>query len=242
VLNDKTHPVLWFREVCLKNGVQLSDHQLGLLERYVALLLEWNKKINLISRKDEENVWPNHILHSASLLFKFSFPHSAKVVDIGTGGGLPGIPLKIIQPDLNILLIDSTQKKIDAIQHMLAQLGLDRISAIWGRAEDIGKRAEYAGKFDIAVARAVAPLKDLIAWSRPLLKKSFGSRNSPSLSGGRRPVTPPALIAMKGGDISSEVEKATRAREEIQLFIESLQFDEIGIAALHDKKVIYIAF
>jgi 16S rRNA (guanine527-N7)-methyltransferase len=242
VLNEKIRPAIWFREVCLKNGLWLSDHQLSLLERYAALLLEWNKKINLISRKDEPNIWPNHILHCASLLFKFTFPHSATVVDIGTGGGLPGIPLKIIQPDLRITLVDSTQKKIEAIHHMISYLGLDGISAIWGRAEDVGRKKEFAGKFDIAVARAVAPLRDLIVWSKPFLRKRSGSKDNSREGGEKRLVSPPALIAMKGGDIAGEIEKAAKATRGMQISIENLQYDEIGIASLQDKKVVYIVF
>lgn len=237
------HPAIWFRELCLKNGIELTDYQIGQLEKHVALLLDWNKKINLISRKDEQNIWPNHILHCASLLFKFHFPSSTRIIDIGTGGGLPGIPLKIIQPDLNITLLDSTQKKIEAVQQMLHQLGLTGISAVWGRAEEVGKKKEFARKFDVAVSRAVAPLEKLIAWSKPFLRERSGSLISTSAQEqGRRHVYPPALLAMKGGDISSEVEKARRTSQVKQILIENLQYDDVGAISLQDKKVVYIIF
>lgn len=241
--NHQVHPTIWFRELCLKNGIELTDYQIDLLEKYVALLLDWNKKINLISRKDEPNIWPNHILHCASLLFKFSFPPSTRIIDIGTGGGLPGIPLKIIQPDLEITLLDSTQKKIEAVQQMLSQLRLSGISVVWGRAEEIGKKKEFARKFDIAVSRAVAPLEKLIAWSKPFLRERPGSLISTSTQEqGRRYVSPPALLAMKGGDTSREIEKVRRTSQVKQIVIENLQYDDVGVGALQDKKVVYIIF
>lgn len=235
-----THPTIWFREACVKNGVQLSDHQLGQLEKYVALLLEWNKKINLISRKDEQNIWLNHILHCSSLLFKFSFPHSAQVVDIGTGGGLPGIPIKIIRPDLSVTLVDSTQKKIEAIQQMLPQLGLSGISAVWGRAEEIGTKKEFSKRFDVAVSRAVASLRELITWSKPLLKERSELLDKTSNEKGRQRISPPALLAMKGGNISSEIEKVRRVKGIKQISVVNLQYDDVGEVSLQDKKVVCI--
>jgi 16S rRNA (guanine527-N7)-methyltransferase len=88
---------IWFRELCLKNGLTLTNKQLEQLDYYVVLLLEWNKKINIISRKDEENVWTYHILHSISPLFKIEIKQNSVIVDIGTGCGFPGIPIKILQ-------------------------------------------------------------------------------------------------------------------------------------------------
>jgi len=97
VQSEKTN---WFRTLCVKNGFIPTDLQLEQLNQYVRLLLDWNKKINLISRKDEENVWTYHILHSISPLFKFRVTEGSRFVDIGSGGGLPGIPLKILRPDI----------------------------------------------------------------------------------------------------------------------------------------------
>src|SRR3990172_6606526 len=105
---------LWFQSICKWNGLSVSDDRLQLLERYVRQLLDWNKKLNLISRRDEENVWTRHILHSASLLFHLSLKQRARILDLGTGGGLPGIPIKILVPSFSVTLVDSINKKTTA--------------------------------------------------------------------------------------------------------------------------------
>ena len=171
-------------------------------------MLEWNKKINLISRRDEENIWSSHILHCISLLFKVDLPAGSTVLDLGTGGGLPGIPLKIVRPDLMLTLLDSTQKKINAIQDIIKALGLKEIRAVWGRAEDVGKKKEHNHDYHVVVARAVASLDDLVRWSGPLLKPegamssafpAFGTDES------RRLIKKPTLIAFKGGNLEGEI-------------------------------------
>src|SRR5512140_2094922 len=112
-------PAIWFHNICRKNGLNPTDGQIRLLEQYVSYLLEWNQKINLISRKDEEQVWQNHILHSAAPLFKVKLDPNPRIMDLGTGGGLPGIPLKILVPESEFLLVDSTRKKTVAVQDMI---------------------------------------------------------------------------------------------------------------------------
>ena len=175
---------------------------------FAALLLGWNKKINLISRRDEENVWTNHILHCLSLLFKVNLPTGSTVLDLGTGGGLPGIPLKIVRPDLMLTLLDSTQKKIKAVKDIVSALGLKETKAVWGRAEDVGKKKEHNRDYDVVVARAVASLDDLVCWSGPFLKPE-GAMTSAFPAFGtdepRSPVEKPTLIAFKGGDIEGEI-------------------------------------
>lgn len=201
------------RTVCSQNGLELDEEQIISLELLSASLLDWNKKINLISRRDEENVWNSHILHSLSLLFKIELKPSARVLDLGTGGGLPGIPIKIARRDLGITLLDSTQKKINVVNDLITTLGLTGCSAEWGRAEDLGLRKEFRGQYDIVVARAVASLSDLVRWSTPFLKdaniidaekQEHNSRDS------RIVITSPALVALKGGDLSGEISQAQR--------------------------------
>jgi len=233
-------PKIWFGNVCRKNNFPVTDEQLNRVEQYVTLLLDWNKKINLISRKDEENIWQNHILHCASLLFKLDFPKNASVIDIGTGGGLPGIPLKILQPDLDVTLLDATQKKVSAVREMLNRLELAGISTQWGRAEEIGKRAEHKGRFDIAIARAVAPLADLVKWSRPFLKAPL---NGLATSAGKHvAVTPPALVAMKGGELEKEIEEIRSDKKIREVKVIDLIFSESETILLSDKKVVLIYF
>lgn len=199
---------VWFRTTCAQNGVHLEDKQLRLLEEYVARLLEWNKKLNLISRRDEENVWTRHILHSMSMVFKVEIPRGTHVLDLGTGGGLPGVVLRIIRPDLSFTLLDSTQKKINVVKDLLGSLVLAGVDAVWGRAEDVGTQPAYRGRYDIVVARGVAPLKDLVRWSFPFLKKSAAGADVGKEIGTeptKKQLSRPALVAYKGGDLDDEL-------------------------------------
>jgi 16S rRNA (guanine527-N7)-methyltransferase len=234
---------IWFRELCLKNGLKPTEDQIEQLDYYVVLLLEWNKKINIISRKDEENVWTYHILHSISPLFKIDIDQNSAIVDIGTGGGLPGIPIKILRPDLSILCVDSTGKKIKAVTQMIKDLRLNNLSALWGRAEELGSLPEYSGKFDFAIGRAVAPLVDLLYWSKAFLKNATPNKPAVNLQGKSlmRP-NPPALLAFKGGDLSKEIEIARRKyqRIEIQSIDLSINGSEQLIAS--DKKILIVHF
>ncbi len=230
----------WLRTICHKNGLHPSDGQLALLEHYVSLLLDWNKKINLISRKDEDQVWSNHILHSISLLFKLRLTEKARILDLGTGGGLPGIPLKILLPDSEFLLVDSTRKKIAAVQEMIGVLGLKSIDTAWGRVEELAATKNLQRQFDYIVTRAVAPLKDLLRWSAPLI---FGplSTNTPRsivLPG----VAPPALLAFKGGGLEEEISNARRELVGRSLEIVNLVYPGSEDLPASDKKVVVVAF
>ncbi len=196
------------RTTCAQNGLPLTDQQLHLLEAYAHGLLEWNKKINLISRRDEEGFWTRHLLHSLSMLFKLEIPEGMRVLDLGTGGGLPGVVLKIARPDLQFTLLDSTQKKVNVVSGLIASLGLVGIQAVWGRAEDLGKKREYEGRYDVVVARAVGPLKNLVRWSYPFLKRAAtkGNVERRAESGlEKKRIAGPALVAFKGGDIEGEI-------------------------------------
>jgi 16S rRNA (guanine527-N7)-methyltransferase len=237
---------LWLYTVCKQNGLPLSDQQLGALESYVVLLLDWNRSVNLISRKDEGNIWQNHILHSLSILFKLSVPKQLNVLDLGTGGGLPGIPLKIVRPDLSFTLLDATRKKTDAVADMIAKLGLMRIEAVWGRAEDIGMQREHEGKYDFCVARAVAPLLDLTKWAEPFLSEPTAIEDQTFGKEERRQETvevrPPALVALKGGDMKAEL-SSVRTRKSVQsVRVVDLTYRGSEAMQLSDKKIVYIQF
>ena len=234
-----------FRTTCVQNGLSLSDEQLKLLGEYALRLLEWNKKINMISRRDEENFWTRHILHCLGLVFKLEIPRGAKILDLGTGGGLPGIVLKIVRPDLQFTLLDSTQKKINVVNDLLGSLGLDGIHAVWGRAEDIGKQREHAGCYDIVVARAVAPLKDLVRWAHPFLKRnamgmSTERRDEPGAT--KKRINGSALVASKGGDLESEIgqlrnESGVGSISTVELILKgSAQLDD------SDKKIVVVEY
>lgn len=178
------------------------------------LYAEWNAKINVISRKDIDSLYEKHILHSLAIAAAFDFKPDMEVIDIGTGGGFPGIPLAIFFPRTRFHLVDSIGKKIKVVDAVAAALGLTNVSTWHGRAEEIKNR-----KFDVAVSRAVAPLKDLWAWSRPLLRKShFGRRSLGEGGPAANPATPEpntstnpnasGLICLKGGDLAAEISES----------------------------------
>jgi 16S rRNA (guanine527-N7)-methyltransferase len=225
------------------NGLTLSPDQQELIKRFTRSLLEWNAKINLISRRDEENIWTAHILHSLSLLFMVNIPTGAQLIDLGSGGGLPGIPLAIARPDLHIVLLDSIAKKVRAVGEIVRDLQLRNVEALCGRAEEIGVRSTYRHRFDIVVARAVAPLADLVRWGRPLLKQPAGHR--PQFGGGREglpadlPV--PYLVAMKGGDLQTEIDQAKIKAGVEQLIVLSLRLAGGPVEGLEDKKILVVA-
>ena len=241
VLGAPTNRV-WLRMTCSQNGLELSDEQIRLLERYTLLLLEWNKKINLISRRDEENFWTSHILHSISPMFKIDIPHGLKILDLGTGGGLPGIVWKIARPDLSLTLLDSTQKKINVVKDLIGAITLTGINAVWGRAEELGRQREHAGQYDAAVARAVAPLKDLVRWSEPFLKTRAGMGEETRTESANKQIVPPALIAFKGGNVDDEIGQLRNQSKGCT--ISTIELTLSGSTQLDDrnKKIIVVEF
>jgi 16S rRNA (guanine527-N7)-methyltransferase len=180
----------------------ITPRQLQQLAALEELYKDWNNKINVISRKDIDSLYEKHVLHSLSIAAAFQFEKNMQVIDIGTGGGFPGIPLAIFFPDTAFHLVDSIGKKLKVVEAVRDGIGLTNVTTQHGRAEEIKGR-----KFDVAVSRAVAPLKDLHAWSKPLLKKprqynpSDGDTD-PDAAG--LPV-PHGLICLKGGDLAAEI-------------------------------------
>jgi 16S rRNA (guanine527-N7)-methyltransferase len=185
-----------FLELVRLNGLELTQDQQDKLLEYAALLTEWNGKVNLISRKDEENVLSRHILHSLALAMPevtdSELPENGNVLDIGTGGGLPGIPLAIVRPDVQFKLVDSIQKKITAVNDMIEKLGLTNAQAFVGRVEEMRKAKKLQPNFETVVSRAVAPLDELVGWVKNL-------------------VLPGAfLYSLKGGDLTDEMARTRK--------------------------------
>ncbi len=234
---------LRFYTICKQNGVQINDKQLALFEKYAHLLLGWNKQINLISRKDEEHLWENHFLHSVSLLFRVKLPKDGRILDLGTGGGLPGIPIKIVHPELPITLMDATQKKTEAVKSILSDLGYDDVPVLWERAEDLGKSKEHHRGYEVVIARAVAPLHDLVKWSHPFLQESEKSIQVSSGST-RAPeqIPAPALIAFKGGDLDGELASLGRLKNIRQTKLVDLVFHGSENVTLTNKKLVIVSF
>ncbi len=180
-----------------------SDSTEMLEKKFNDLVMEWNTRINLVSRK-KSNIYD--LIEDSKLFLKhIDFRKELRIMDLGTGGGLPGIVIKIHHPEIHITLIDSIQKKINAVRDITQKLSLENIEIICARAEELAKRPEYRKKFDYIVARSVTTLDDLAKWSKNLLKP--GTK----------------LVTIKGADISEELLRTKRLKyvKNIEIFLEN---------------------
>ncbi len=194
---------LW--TICAANGIVLEAQQLKALERYGRELRYWNERINLISRKDIEHLYERHILHALAALKYITLPPKARCIDIGTGGGLPGIPLAIARPDVHMLLVEAVAKKARLVALFAAHTGLPHLQVKRARIEELATDPAYQRAFDCAFARAVAPLPRLLQWACPLLKPTG------------------MLVAYKGGDIAGELNAASTLFPTLQATVHRLQ-------------------
>lgn len=177
-------------ELLQKYFTGFSEKQIKQFAALKDLYTDWNAKINVISRKDMEHFYEHHVLHSLAIAARFEFTKDMQVMDLGCGGGFPGIPLAIMFPETHFHLVDSINKKLKVVAEIAAATGLQNITTQHSRAEDIKNL-----KFDVVISRAVAPLKDLWRWSKPLIQKSKpGDRDIPN-----------GLICLKGGDLTTEI-------------------------------------
>jgi 16S rRNA (guanine527-N7)-methyltransferase len=224
------HPIEQVRRICADNGLTLSDAQVEALRAYGELLGAWNRKVNLISRRDEHALWFSHILHSLAPWFYVRLPPDVGVLDLGSGGGLPGIPLAILRNDLRVVLLDSIKKKTLALEQIVQELGLANASVRTARAEDPSFRKSF--RCDVVIARAVAPLDTLIRWSRHLLVG--GGSGTPGL------VAPGTLLAMKGGELEGEIQRARVKAGAFGLEVIDLSFRESHQFALEGKKLLVV--
>ncbi|MBN1448995.1 MAG: 16S rRNA (guanine(527)-N(7))-methyltransferase RsmG [Bacteroidetes bacterium] len=191
---NATHDIGTVTAILEDYGREISEAQGTCLERYVALLHEWNRKINLISRKDEGQIWRNHVLHSLAAPLLLPFPREGRIIDIGSGGGLPGIPLAILLPQTEFVLVDSIGKKIRAVEEIATELGVHNVTVEHARVEDDAFLRRHGGTAWIVTARAVTRLDALVRWAAPLLGRNAERR----------------LIAWKGGDLTEEIAEARR--------------------------------
>lgn len=174
-------------------GVELSPAQGAALRAYWRMVLETNRHTNLTRITEDRDATLKHFVDSLTVLKTGVFERGARVVDVGSGAGFPGVPLKIARPDLSMVLLDATLKRVRFLQAVIERLGLEGMEAVHGRAEELGRRPGWAGSFDVAVARAVARLDVLVRWCMPLVKPNG------------------CLLAMKGPDVEEELAAAERA-------------------------------
>ena len=172
-------------------GLDIDQEKINKFYKYMNLLLEWNEKMNLTAITDYEEIIIKHFVDS--LTIENEIKENSEVVDVGTGAGFPGIPLKIFRDDIKITLVDSLNKRLIFLDKVIKELGLKNVEIIHMRAEDIGKNKKYREKFDVVTSRAVANLATLSEYMIPLVKKNG------------------VAICMKGSNIEEEVEDAKKA-------------------------------
>lgn len=200
----------YFNKLSPKQIVQISD-----LER---LYNDWNLKINVVSRKDIEQIYLRHVLHSMCIAKFISFKENSNIIDIGTGGGFPGIPLAILFPEVNFTLVDSIGKKLKVVEEVVAGLKLSNVKTIHSRAEDL-----TAGQFDFVVSRAVAYMPTFVHWTQHLLSK----KNTHPVTNG--------ILYLKGGDLEEELSNYPQSQ------IHEL-YDWIPEEEFQTKKLVYLPF
>ncbi len=160
------------------HGFELSDSELAQFEQFLSLFMEYNAHTNLSAIRDREGIIEKHFIDSLygvsiiSEIMETSQNPAPRLLDIGSGGGFPGIPLKIAIPELDITLLDSVGKKVKAMSHFIENIGLTDIQAIQDRAESLAKNPDHKGKYDIVVSRATAYITDILFWSAPFLTKN----------------------------------------------------------------------
>ncbi len=195
-----------------KYFVNLSQKQIAQFSALEELYGNWNKSINVISRKDIDNLYERHVLHSLAIAKFISFKPGTKVADLGTGGGFPGIPLAILFPDVSFLLVDSIGKKVKVVEEVSTQLGLGNVKVKNQRIENI------PGKYDFFVSRAVTRLDTAWSW----IFNKIGDNNKNDLKNG--------LIYLKGGDISTEIpNNAFIQKEAVSTWFTETFFEDKGL-------------
>lgn len=203
-------------DILLKYFDQLSTKQIDQFKKATSLYKEWNEKINVISRKDIDFFLERHLLHSLAIAKVIQFKEGTKVLDVGTGGGFPGIPLAIFFPDVQFTLIDSIGKKIKVVGDISSQLGLNNVKPINGRAEDVETR------FDFVVSRAVTRILPFYHW----VKGKFEKESFNTLKNG--------IIYLKGGELDEEL---SELKKPYKIFdIPSFYKEEF----FETKKVLYV--
>ena len=203
-------------DIIFKYFPDVSELQRSQFAQLYSLYKDWNDKINVISRKDIDNLYINHVLHSLGIARVIRFQPGAAILDVGTGGGFPGIPLAIMFPDSQFHLVDSIGKKITVVKNIVQSLGLTNVTAEQARAEQL------KGEYDFIVSRAVTRLKEFYSWIHRRAKK----KSTHDLFNG--------ILYLKGGDLDEEL---SELKKPYQLFSLSDYFKE---EYFETKKIVYL--
>ena len=199
----------------------LSEIQKDRFRALEGLYQDWNSKINVVSRKDIDELYLRHVLHSLGIAKVYEFQPGQQVLDVGTGGGFPGIPLAILFPDTQFTLVDAIGKKIRVVEEVVAGLELSNVTALQSRVEDLND------SYDFIVSRAVAAMPTFVHWTRGRLKKWKGGPNPDGTA------MAPGILYLKGGDLSEELQSYPR----VQTFPLTTYFKE---PFFETKKVVYL--
>lgn len=211
----------YLTEAANQYGLLLSESQITAFARYYELLIEWNEKMNLTAITDPREVAIKHMIDSLSCYSEAYFPSGCKVIDVGTGAGFPGIPLKIFRPDISLTLLDSLNKRVNFLQQVVQELALDNVMTIHARAEEGARKKELREVYHVALSRAVARLNVLCELCLPFVKP-----------GG-------TFIALKGAQYEEELQEASRAVN--LLGGKVAQVAPISLPGITDKRaVLYI--
>ena len=202
---------------CRVRDIEISEAQLEQFSLYKKNLLIWNERINLTAITDDTGIWQKHLADSLTLL---SLIKGERLLDIGTGAGFPGIPIKIMRPGLDVSLLDSLRKRQLFLQDTITQLGLTKITLLHARAEDLAKDSTYKRQFDICTARAVARLDKLCKYALPFLKKDG------------------LFLAMKGPDAEAEVRAALPLIKKLGGELLEIKKEEIVPGLVHSIVII----
>lgn len=203
-------------------GLALSDNQLAAFSRYYELLLDWNSRLNLTAITEPKEVAVKHIIDSLSCYDEVYFPQACRVIDVGTGAGFPGLPLKIYRPDISLVLLDSLNKRLTFLQAVVQELGLGSVTTVHARAEEGGRRPDLRDSFHVVTSRAVARLSVLAELCLPFVKP-----------GG-------VFVALKGAQFAEEADEAQTAIRLLGGRVADIR--QVQLPGLDDKRaVIYIA-
>ncbi len=216
--------IVEFWTYCSANGIVLDAEQREQIKRYESEMKYWNKQVNLISRKDEDNFLEKHVFHSLSIMKYIEIPAKSVCLDIGTGGGLPGIPLAIANPSIKMLLMDSIAKKLKITRLFAQHTGIKGLTAETGRIEDLAKSKEHLEKYDFIFARAVTGLVHLCDWSLPLLKKTG------------------KMVFLKGGTLMNEKNNAWEKYPNLEIEEHLIKFKGYDSFEKEEKKVLICRF